>query len=309
MKKMISLMLLILSGFASAVTLHNVVAFGDSLSDNGNLYEYMQHQLPASPPYFEGRFADGPVWVERLVNSYFPDATSEHLLDYAFGGAGISEDPEIEALFTLKHEIDGYLLSHQDKADPNSFFVVWMGANNYLASPEDEDHAITEVIDGLTHSLQRLADAGAKHILVFNLPDLGVTPYAKYAGQEEILTRLSVRHNAQLQDTFEQLKSKNPAVRWFYYDVYSMLNDALVNPDKYGFNNIDGTCYETYAFKPRMNNHSMVRVASEINLKSKQPNCDGYLFFDLVHPAALAHKIIAGDVRAMLDREGIEFKS
>ena len=96
MKRLCCVVLFLCQSVVFASPLKNVVMFGDSLSDNGNLYEYMQRQLPQSPPYYEGRFADGPVWVERLVELYFPDDAPVHLLDYAFGGAGISEDPELE---------------------------------------------------------------------------------------------------------------------------------------------------------------------------------------------------------------------
>ncbi|MDF1929887.1 hypothetical protein PGH45_07210 [Legionella pneumophila] len=49
MKLLASLCAFLLSGVVSATPLNNIVVFGDSLSDNGNLYEYMKHQLPQSP--------------------------------------------------------------------------------------------------------------------------------------------------------------------------------------------------------------------------------------------------------------------
>ena len=102
MKRISFILLYLLSSIVFANPLKNIVIFGDSLSDNGNLYAYMKHQLPVSPPYYNGRFTNGPVWVERLASSYFSGDQS-HLLDYAYGGAGVSNDPEDdEVLFTLK---------------------------------------------------------------------------------------------------------------------------------------------------------------------------------------------------------------
>lgn len=69
--------------------LNKIVIFGDSLSDNGNLYEYMHHQLPLSPPYYEGRFTNGLDWVELLTQKFYPNSVKAHLEDYAFGGAGV----------------------------------------------------------------------------------------------------------------------------------------------------------------------------------------------------------------------------
>ena len=43
-----------------------IVVFGDSLSDTGNFF-LASGGAVAGPPYFEGRFSDGPVWVEVLA--------------------------------------------------------------------------------------------------------------------------------------------------------------------------------------------------------------------------------------------------
>jgi len=49
---------------ASAQSYNRLVVFGDSLSDNGNLYAVSGQ--PVSPPYFQGRFSNGPVFTELL---------------------------------------------------------------------------------------------------------------------------------------------------------------------------------------------------------------------------------------------------
>ena len=165
---------------SAAMPLNKMVVFGDSLSDNGNLYEYMKHQLPVSPPYFQGRFSNGPVWVELVMQSYYPVNSQDHLLDYAFGGAGVKEDDDSDdGLFTLRREIDSYFLAHQDRADEQSMFVVWIGANNYLGVPDDAEKSLSDVSLGIQHGLQRLVDKGAKYITVVDVPNLGSTPAAR----------------------------------------------------------------------------------------------------------------------------------
>ena len=47
-----------------AQNIEGITIFGDSLSDNGNAFKATGGAIPASPPYFNGRFSNGPVWVE-----------------------------------------------------------------------------------------------------------------------------------------------------------------------------------------------------------------------------------------------------
>ncbi|WED43654.1 GDSL family lysophospholipase PlaA [Legionella cardiaca] len=307
MKILFTVVILFFSGLVAAKPLNNIVVFGDSLSDNGNLYEYMHQKLPQSPPYYQGRFTNGPVWVERLAADYFPHKTSEHLFDYAFGGAGISETPDDDVLFTLKKEIDTYFLAHQEKADKDSLFIIWIGANNYLGIPDNPEQVLNEVNLGITHGLQRLADAGAKHILIVNLPDLGKTPIATAFDAQDKLSYFANQHNELLTASLENLKQSYPEVQWLYFDVNQTLNDLIIHPEKYGFDNISDTCYEAMAEKP--SNRLVLHMATKLKLKeeTEKDACEGFLFFDPVHPTAPAHQIMAEHAKNFLDASGVKF--
>lgn len=296
------------SGIVLATPLHNIVVFGDSLSDNGNLYQMMQHQLPPSPPYYEGRFSNGPVWIEYLISSYFPENPGDHLLDYAFGGAGVSEgEGDDDVLFTLRSEVNKYLTTHEDKASEDSLFVVWIGANNYLALPEETDKTIEDVNNGILHSLQRLADKGAKHILVVNLPDLGKTPAATEFDAVDVMTYLAQTHNNLLNTTVNNLKQAYPDVNWLYFDMNEAFNDVLENPQTYGLRDITGTCSTNSELDDEdVTKTSVLKMVAAVKPKIKSDACNGYLFFDLVHPTALAHQILAERARKLLDEKGIE---
>ncbi|WP_058533555.1 GDSL family lysophospholipase PlaA [Legionella saoudiensis] len=294
------------SGIVLATPLHNIVVFGDSLSDNGNLYEFMNHQLPPSPPYFKGRFSNGPVWIEHLAASYFPKDTGAHLLDYAYGGAGVSSDEEDDdVLFTLRREVKDYLAAHQNKASADSLYVVWIGANNYLALPSEVDKTLREVNEGITESLQRLADKGAKHILVVNIPDLGSTPAAIEFDAIEAMSYFSQTHNALLNNTLANLKQQYPEVEWLFFDMNQSFNDVVTNPQSYGFNNIKETCVDLMPESFRKK--SVLKMVSVAKPKLNNDACDGYLFFDLVHPTAVAHELLADRARKALDEAGVVF--
>ncbi|ARG99576.1 GDSL family lysophospholipase PlaA [Legionella micdadei] len=306
MKALFISFVLLFSGFAQAqsLPLNNIVVFGDSLSDNGNLYEYMGHKIPQSPPYFSGRFSNGPIWVERLVEYYFSTNPNSHLLDYAFGGAGIS-DEESDVLMTLKRELDIYLNAHQGKASENNLYIVWIGANNYIGLPSNAEETVTQVNKGIVAGLKRLVNAGAKYIMVVNIPDLGKTPIASDLEARKTLSNFSKRHNAILLDSVGELQQAYPDVKWMYYDVRSRMNELLESPESYGFTNIVDTCYAAQIDKSLGN--SILHIAADVKLKANDDICKGYLFFDPVHPTAPAHSMLAENAKAILDSEGVQF--
>lgn len=312
MNVIFAVFILFFSIVASASPLNKIVVFGDSLSDNGNLYEFMKHELPLSPPYYKGRFTNGPVWIELLAQAYYPNDSKAHLLDYAFGGAGISEDVDDdddgeEVLFTLRREIDSYLLSHQDKADSDSLYVVWMGANNYLGVPDDEDAAVAAVNMGIQRDLERLVQKGATHIMVVNVPDLGKTPAARDFDATDKLTSLSEKHNALLKQNIDMMKLTYPHVEWFYFDVSEVVHDMLNSPSQFGLHNTTDTCYEEMLAQP--SDLSILKMVSTVDrMRTKVDACTGYLFFDPVHPSAPAHRVMAERTKKMLDDAGIRFE-
>lgn len=289
----------------AASPLNGVVVFGDSLSDNGNLYETYKHQLPVSPPYFQGRFSNGPVWIEQLVSSYYPTDPEKHLLDYAYGGAGVLEgDDDEDGFFTLHREVSAYFQTHET-ADPNSLYVVWIGANNYLAVPDDSEEALEQVLTGIQHQLHRLVEKGAKHILVVNLPDLGRTPVASNYDIVEQMTYLSKEHNIRLAKDMEGYKAQYPDVQWMLLDVNVVFEDIFEHPNAYKFTNINGTCYEQASLTSKP--PTVLKMVRSIKAKANPDACKGYLFFDPVHPTTELHQFMADRTRAILDELGIEF--
>lgn len=289
----------------SFTTPKNIVVFGDSLSDNGNLYEYMNHAIPASPPYFKGRFSNGPVWAEMLQKYLEERGQKINLLDYAFGGAAIAEGPEDDELyFTLRREINTYLLAHDEKADPESLYVVWIGANNYLGLDPESDVASVEstvdgVVRGIRHGLGKLAKAGAKNVLVINLPDLSQTPMSKMWDAGTFFRMVSDKHNQVLANSIERVKTKYPEVNWYAYDVGIVFDKLINNPSAYGITNFNDTCYES-TMPESQGARTMLQIAAKIKRKQQADGCDGFLFFDPVHPTKIAHNAFAQDILQFL---------
>ena len=162
------------------------------------------------------------------------------MLIYSFGGAGVATSTEDVGLFTLRQEVDAYLLSHGDLASPDGLFVIWMGANNYLASAETLDTSV--VTHGIAESVQRLIAHGATNFIIINLPDLGRAPAAKFLGIQDNLHQATEQHNADLKQISLVLQAEYPALHILYFDVNALLNDIFEHAVKYGFSNTSEAC-------------------------------------------------------------------
>ena len=177
----VALGLSILSAVAQAGPITSVVAYGDSLSDNGNFFAATG--LPGVP-YFQGRRSNGPVAVEQLAT-----ALGAPLVDYAWIGAttGIGNyadggTPTNLGAFSLPG-MQAELAASQGLLGPylaTGLFIVWGGPNDFL-SPSPLDSTPPEIINravsdelGIVASLELL---GVQNILVPGMPDLGLTPF------------------------------------------------------------------------------------------------------------------------------------
>lgn len=294
-----------------AAPIHKIVIFGDSLSDEGNLYRSTNQKIPPSPPYFEGRFSNGPIWAELLAKKLFPSDPTR-IDNFAFGGAAIStngEEADTEDLFSLNHEINTHYLLNDDKADPDSLYIFWIGSNNYLfLYPSDDiDTMVNEVNDSLKKSLITLVDKGAKHILVLNVPDLSRTPSgAEDPVNQPRLVEAVNKHNALLASNLQNLKETYPDVDWISFDTFDEVSKILDHPEEYGFNNVSIPCnsFEVEKKSSRTFVQSFKRIYAKRDVESA---CEGALFFDVVHPTTQAHELIAQHMQALIDAQGFTF--
>lgn len=107
---------------------------GDSLSDPGNLFEATQAPpggpIPASPPYFDGRFSNEPVWAESLTGE-FEDA-GQAAGNFALGGAqaAVNADavPDLPAQSALFAGVSAAAFG------ANPLVALWFGGNDLLAA-------------------------------------------------------------------------------------------------------------------------------------------------------------------------------
>ena len=165
-----------------------IVAFGDSLTDNGNLFATSGNP-PA--PYFQGRSSNGPTWVEILagtpMNSPIQGTGVSGNVNLAFAGAlagpGVNLNGPIPS---VTQQIAIYQGAGGTFAN-TGVVALWGGANNvlqYFAS-NGFGAGITQAgIVGnsvaaattMAGNVTTVVKSGAKTVLVANLPDLAAAP-------------------------------------------------------------------------------------------------------------------------------------
>lgn len=271
---------LAMAGTASAQTYGRIITFGDSLSDNGNLYFVTGNTTPTSPPYYQGRFSNGPVWTELLgwTQSRF---TGPFTGSYngAFGGARtdnlVASPPGMRAQVTNYTGGGGTFRA-------TDLVTLWGGANNIfqglpaasIAADPFGTIAATSVASAadMGFLINQVSTAGAGTVLVANLPNLGTTPQFIGTSGQGLATHATNAFNNAL---FAQLRTQaaaHPTTNIIFMDVnraFSVLQGA---PGRFGFSNVTARCLVgiTVCATP-----------------------DTYAFWDGVHPTAAGHRLVA----------------
>ncbi len=271
------LALLLGSSPALAVSYNQMFVFGDSLSDDGNAYVLTGGLNPPSPPYAQ-RFSNGPVAVEYLAAwkgiGLSPSALGGN--DYAVGGATTGTGSAIGLWGTgIRNQVSSFTTAHPAFDPAHTLFVVWGGPNDFLLSPFP--WTVSSAVNNLANSITALSNAGARHILVPNMVDLGATPLADILGVESYLNSLTRSFNRALSQRLNTLDAALPA-DIIPFDTFSALNAVIANPGAYGFTNVTDACL----FSPSCAN----------------PN--SFLFWDLVHPTTHTHALLASQFAAVI---------
>jgi phospholipase/lecithinase/hemolysin len=248
----------------------SIVAFGDSLSDTGNVYAATSGATPASPPYYQGHYSNGQNWLERYAAGIGLAAPTASLLggsDYAFGGAETGQTGNsVQGTPNIGTQISTYLASHTPS--PSQLFTIWGGANDFLNANVIDP---TIPVNNLAAEITTLATAGAKSFLVLDLPELGNVPAtaALPQAQRDALNALTLAFNSLLFTKVDQLAT-SLKVSIAKADINALFVDAQANPAKYGFTNV-----------------------TQSSLGNSNLSGAGYLFWDSVHPTTQADIYIA----------------
>ncbi len=284
----------------------NVVVFGDSLSDAGQFYS------TSLGTYSKFTTNPGNVTVQNVANGYGINLQPSRVggSDYAYGGAGVvtDDDGPSSTIPTLTQQVNSYL-ANGAKADRRSLYMVWGGANDifyhstqygigqiFPGAGETQAEAVANINAAATQELAlitQLKQAGAKYVVVFNLPNIGATPEAAsdaslIPGIQSFLTSVSQSYNQVLNAGIGATGANVLPV-----NTYAVLNEVMANPAKYGFVNVTTPACTTSSSQD-CNGSTLVAPNANQN----------YLFADGVHPTTAAHAIFGQVVLSELRAPG-----
>jgi outer membrane lipase/esterase len=270
---------------AAAGPYTSLVVFGDSLSDNGNNALTIGTQsgqpitntyVPTFPYATSGVYSNGPVWASDAALQLGVTLAPSKLggTDFAYGGA--TTGPAVSGFpFSLLTQANQYLGVTGGVASPNALYVIAGGGNDARAAfatiakcsaclgPTVASTAATFAAN-IGTIVDQLQAAGAQHIVVWDTPNLGLAPAVVAAGGASLGSFLAASMNAAL----AQRLSGEVGVSTF--DIFGLGTAIALDPSAFGFTNTTDACGAVVG-----------------------ANCNGYVYWDGIHPTASAHMAIA----------------
>jgi outer membrane lipase/esterase len=266
---------LALAAPAAAETITDYTSFhvlGDSLSDAGNVYNATAHLFPESPPYWNGRFSNGPLWADRVIGA-FQDAdrpTGNH----AWAGSNVAPDgidvPDIAMQAARYRSLD------DDRVGDRPLLAIWSGGNDVLdmAGESGVRTKARRAAARLGDIAGRLLRSGTDDFMFLNLPDIGAVP--KFGDDRDAgrsATRATKAFNRELDRQIAALRDDGATVT--KVNVYGLFEDLLEHPRRYGVSNTTTPCLD-----------------EDDNACTRRQGLRR-AFFDEIHPNRVVHKRIA----------------
>jgi outer membrane lipase/esterase len=214
--------------------------------------------------------------------------------NFAFGGARVGTTPPLGFPFSLVDQVSAYAMVLKGNPAPaDALFIIEGGGNDardYLAAAIDGDPAtdpdsiIASYVSGMETILGTLAYIGAKHVAVWNVPDISVTPGVQSLGTS--VTLIAENAAGGMNDELDSLLAYYGFLGVFedliLFDVHDVMSQIYGDPSSYGLSNVTDACAANLAC---------------VN------DPTGYLFWDGIHPTTYGHELLA---QAFLEAVPIE---
>lgn len=267
--------LVALSATTTLASIDRIVLFADSLSDNGNVYKHSG--FPPSPPYWKGRFSDGPTWAEHVA-----DAISIPFENIGYAGA-TTDNADAYSEYNgyvvpgLKQQIE----TISSKGNSKSLFIIETGYNdlNVINTPQfynvvNKNYTTEKIAANVVASTKAIIKKyKAKKFVFMSAPPFEKWPFIADADKPRV-NKLIEGYNALVKS---ELKKNIHGVDLKFLDIHGWLNKQLANPEKLGVSTTNGPCIWG------LGNTTAPLCAEPTK----------HFFFDSFHPNSVVHKALA----------------
>ena len=264
-----------------------VVVFGDSLSDTGNAH-LITRGWAASEPYFDGRFSNGPVWVEHLAVQLGLPAPAPFLLggtNYAWGSAQTGGGFAPTGVPNVGTQIDIFL-AVDGPPTGDELIVVLAGGNDALWLSKSPWAAARN----MSNHVATLAASGGKVFLVPTLFAPGQTPLVRGTEAEFISGLWALLYNDALDRHLRWLEWRL-GIEVLRFDAAGLTDAIVDDPILFGFTNVtEPACPECGFGVP-------LPGAGETIV----PFPDEYLWWDFIHPTRALHELLGEFAAAQVE--------
>lgn len=308
--------------------------------------------VPVLPgkPYWHARFSNGPVWNEYLAQMQsIPTDDEARFANKAFGGSwAATYDRQLTVWNLIRHPIalvkslvvgklippslgltvEAYLLEHPSLNDESVYFV-FAGMSDYINVLQFEDNYnpaimqryVNNVVSNLGKSVQKLARAGAKHVVIMGIPQLGDTPKFTNTSDKEVLNSASNQHNLRIQSQLDVWKKRFPEVDFVFVNTQDHLEKIAQNAEQNGFTYIKEACIDVkYPMFDALRqsafaNNYVLQYAHTLNYKDEQLTSgasnyymcsapEQHMYWDEIHLSTRTHAYLAFEVCKSLAEKG-----
>jgi thermolabile hemolysin len=266
---------------------NKVIVFGDSVSDNQNVYNATHWVMPTPHSYFLGRFTNGKVW-----NEYLTDKLGLPNYNWAVGGAAADDYYVVPGVVSQVQSYLNYMTGAPNYLPANTLFTMLIGGNDLI----NYGRTVDSIVASETQALEALLQSGAKNILMLNVPDLSRSPrYADEMGLQTPAEREALKANVldlnqRLVTLRDSLQTKwGSGVRIRLFDTKATVDDLFANSAGYGLTNTTQSCLDI----------NDTKTSNYAQSHATRPGCtdaDAYIFWDPLHPTTRSHKLIADKV-------------
>ncbi|WP_397451091.1 esterase EstP [Pseudomonas sp. NA-150] len=182
----------------------------------------------------------------------------------------------------------GYLVGANFRADPNALYYLTGGGNDFFQGVVTDVASAQGSADQLANSARALQQSGARYIMVWLLPDLGLIPAINGTPLQSSSSQLSSVFNTELLSQLSQIHAEIIPL-----NIPLLIQETLANPGRFGLaanQNLVGTCFSGDSCTEN----------PVYGLHSATPDPTKLLFNDDVHPTIAGQQLIADYAYSLL---------